>query len=71
MLFSEKSESDISKADLKEIKKNTHRINEEEMTRNPLFHLLKPALRKRVKRNMKEQKQVNLVMTRIQPHQIL
>ena len=29
MLFSEKSESDISKADLKEIK-NTHRIDEEE-----------------------------------------
>ena len=29
MLFSEKSESDISRADLKEIK-NTHRINEEE-----------------------------------------
>ena len=30
MLFSEKSESDISKADLKEIK-NTHRIDEDEV----------------------------------------
>ena len=70
MLFSEKSESDISKADLKEIK-NTHRIDEEEVDTQYFIHVLKQALRKRAKRNMKEQKQVNRVMTRIQPHQIL
>ena len=70
MLFSEKSENDISKADLKEIKTLIVSMRKK-MMRNPLFHVLKPALRKRLKRNMKEQKQVNLEMTRIQPHQIL
>ena len=68
MLFSEKSESDISKADLKEIKKTLIVLTRKKMMRNPLFHVLKPALRKRVKRNMKEQRKW---MTRIQPHQIL
>ena len=37
MLFSEKSESDISKADLKEIK-STHRIDEEEVDTQSLIN---------------------------------
>ena len=60
MLFSEMSESDIFKADLKEIK-STHRIDEEQD--DPESFIPCAQARNKSKRN--------LVMTIIQPHQIL
>ena len=70
MLFSEKSESNISKADLKEIK-NTHRIDEEEADTQSFIPCAQTSPQKESKTEHEGTKQVNLVMTKIQPHQIL
>ena len=61
MLFSEKSESDISKASLKEIK-NNYRTDEEEDDVESFIPCAQVSPQKELKINHEKQKRVNRVM---------